>query len=152
MPHEPYRVEPQAPRKVELLYLPLAHTYTLYIAYRLKSDPNMAKLTGEDLLLQAWAVQFTGTSERLIDIDVERECLEQLEGELFEVSFRAGMAGNYQWAFACASGHHDDWNAYAHLPSELNGGDYIGDDEELEVRDPNIIDITYSLYSLDYGT
>jgi len=122
-------------------YLPLAHAYTVYIAYRLKSDPKMAKLTGKDLLLRAWAVQFTGSSERLIDVDVERECLEQLEGEMFEVSFRAGMAGNYQWGLD--SGHHDDWNPYAHLPSELNAGDYVGDDDELEVRNPNT-EISYS--------
>lgn len=47
----------------------------------------MAKLEGQDLLLRAWAVQFAETSEMLIDVDVERECLEQLEGELFEVHF-----------------------------------------------------------------
>ena len=36
----------------------------------------MATLEGKDLLLRAWAVQFTGASERLIDVDAERECLE----------------------------------------------------------------------------
>ena len=55
--------------------------YTLYISNRLKSNPKMAKLKAKDLLLCAWAVQFIGTSEMLIDVDVERECLEQLEGE-----------------------------------------------------------------------
>ena len=128
-------------------YLPLAHAYTLYIAYRLKSDPKMAKLEGKDLLLRAWAAQFTGTSERLIDVDVERECLEQLEGEMFEVSFRAGMAGNYQWGLD--SGHHDEWNPYSRLPAEWKVGDYVGDDEELEVCDPTII--TYALYLLNYA-
>jgi len=59
-------------KKLRLEYLPLAHAYTLYIAYRLKSDPKMANLEGKDLLLRAWAVQLTGTSERLIDVDVER--------------------------------------------------------------------------------
>jgi hypothetical protein len=34
-------------------YLPLAHAYTLYIAYCLKSDPKTAKLKRKDLLL--WA-------------------------------------------------------------------------------------------------
>lgn len=112
-------------------YLPLSHAYTLYIADRLKSNPKMAQLGWKDLLLQAWDVQFTGTPERLADIDVEKECLEQLEEEMFEVSFRAGKAGNYQWGLD--SGHHDNWNPYANLPAEWKVGDYVGDEEELEV-------------------
>ena len=52
-------------------YLPLAHVYTLYITYHLESDPKMAKLEGKDLLPCAWVVQFMGTLERLIDINVE---------------------------------------------------------------------------------
>jgi hypothetical protein len=112
-------------------YLPLSHAYTLYIADRLKSNPKMAQLGWKDLLLQAWDVQFTGTPERLADIDVEKECLEQLEEEMFEVSFRAGKAGNYQWGLD--SGHQDNWNPYANLPAEWKVGDYVGDEEELEV-------------------
>jgi hypothetical protein len=112
-------------------YLPLAHAYTLFIAHRLKSDPKMKKLKIKDLLLRAWEVQFTGTPERLVDIDIERDCLEQLEEEMFEVSIRAGIAGNYQWGLD--SGYHDDWNPYAQLPAGWNVADYVGDDEELEV-------------------
>jgi hypothetical protein len=104
---------------------------TLYIAYRLKSDPKMEKLKRKDLLIQAWEFQFTGTPERLVDIDVERECLEQLEEEMFEVSFRAGIAGNYQWGLD--AGYHDNWNLYANLPVQWKVGDYAGDEEELEV-------------------
>ena len=76
----------------------------------------MVTLEGKDLLLHAWVVQFMGTSDRLIDVGAERECLEQLEGEMFEVSFQAGMAGNYQWGLDFR--HHDDWNPYSHLPAE----------------------------------
>ena len=39
----------------------------------------MVMLRRKNLLLHAWAVQFTGTSDRLIDVGAERECLEQLE-------------------------------------------------------------------------
>jgi len=112
-------------------YLPLAHAHTLYIAHRLKSDPKMARLRRKDLLLRAWEVQFTGTPERSIDVDVERECLEQLEEEMFEVSLRAGIAGNYQWGLD--SGYHDNWNPYADLPAAWKVGDYVGDEQELEV-------------------
>ena len=94
-------------------YLPLSHAYILYIAYRLKSNQKMATITWKNLLLQAWEVQFTGTPERLADIDVERECLEQLEEEMFEVSFRTGMAGNYQWELN--TGRHDNWDPYSNF-------------------------------------
>jgi hypothetical protein len=91
----------------------------------------MAKLKPKDLLLRAWKVQFMGTPERLVDIDVEKECLEQLEEEMFEVSFRAGIAGNYQWGLD--AGFHDNWNPYANLPTQWKVGDYDGEEEELEV-------------------
>ena len=48
-------------------------------------------LEGKNLLLRAWAVQFTGTSDRLIDVDAERECLEQLEGEMFGTAGRGNV-------------------------------------------------------------
>jgi hypothetical protein len=67
----------------------------------------MVMLKGNNLLLCAWAVQFMGTSDRLIDVDGERECLEH---------FQAGMAGNYQWGLD--SRHYDDWNPYSCLPAE----------------------------------
>ena len=53
---------------------------------------------------------------------------------MFEVSFRAGMAGNYQWGL--------DSGQYSNSPAVWKVGDYVGDDEELEVGDSTII--TYS--------
>ena len=53
-------------------YLTLSHAYTLYIAHHLKSNPKMADIEWKELLLQAWEVQFTGTPERLTDVNVER--------------------------------------------------------------------------------
>ena len=48
----------------------------------------MATLEGKDPLLHAWVVQFTGTSDRLIDVSAERECLEQLEGKCLRNLFK----------------------------------------------------------------
>ena len=53
-------------------YLTLSHAYMLYIAHHLKSNPKMADIEWKELLLQAWEVQFTGTPERLTDVNVER--------------------------------------------------------------------------------
>lgn len=91
----------------------------------------MANLKSDELLRQAWEVQFTGTTSRLIDVDVEKECLERLEEDMFEVSFRAGIAGYYQWGLD--SGHHDNWDPYYYLPADWNVGDYLGDEGDLEV-------------------
>lgn len=69
---------------------------------------------------------------------------------MFEVSFRTGMAGNYQWGLD--SGHHNDWNPYSNSPVVWKLGDYVGDDEELEVGDSTIITYSESFYLLDYAT
>ena len=100
-----------------------------------------------DLLLEAWEVRFTGTPlEKLADIDVKRECLEKLEEEMFEVSFWAGKAGNYQWGLEVGrhrrekagnyqwgldARHHNNWNPYANFLATWKVGDYVGDEEEL---------------------
>ena len=78
----------------------------------------IAKLKRKDLLLQAWEIQFMGTPERL-------------EEEMFGVSCRAGIAGNYQWGLDPR--YHDNWNLYANLPTQWKVGDYAGGEEELEV-------------------
>jgi len=111
--------------------LPLAHAFTIYIAEHLKSDPKLDGLNWEALLEKAWEVQFTGTPSMLTDIDVERECLERLEGEMFEVSQAAGIAGHYQWGLD--AGDHQDWNPYAGMQN-LNCGNRAGSDAELEVK------------------
>ena len=111
--------------------LPLAHAFTIYIAKHLKSDPKLEGLDWEALLEKAWEVQFTGTPSMLTDVDVEGEYLEQLEGEMFEVSQAAGISGHYQWGLD--AGDHQDWNPYAGM-QDLNHGDRPGSDAELEVK------------------
>ena len=46
----------------------------------------------------------------LLGIDVDRDCIERLEEEMFEVSERAGIAGNHQWGLD--AGDHQYWNPY----------------------------------------
>ncbi|KAF8171478.1 hypothetical protein BJ912DRAFT_860528 [Pholiota molesta] len=77
--------------------LPIAHAHTLYILKSVKADPKNKGLTQNMLLEKAWDVQFSGTPSALIDTDVDKECLEILEEEMFEKSARAGIAGHYQW-------------------------------------------------------
>ncbi|KAF8962433.1 hypothetical protein BDZ97DRAFT_1759284 [Flammula alnicola] len=109
--------------------LPLAHAFTIYIAEHLKKDPKMNALGREELLEKAWEVQFTGTPSMLTDVDIERECLDRLEAEMFEVSEEAGVAGHYQWGLD--AGDHQDWDPYAGM-QDLNRGDHPGSDAELE--------------------
>ncbi|KAF8903683.1 hypothetical protein CPB84DRAFT_1746080 [Gymnopilus junonius] len=111
-------------------YLPLAHAHTLYISQRLQRSPETA-LSHTSLLHHAWDILYTGISERIIDVDVAKECLYILEEEMFEVSTRAGKAGFFQWGLD--AGHHQDgWDVYANLPPQFNRANYKGNDEDLE--------------------
>lgn len=125
-------------RRYWLGCLPLAHAFTLYIAARLEADnPQKYHNSSHDAILEdAWLVQFSQALPLSVNIDVDKESLDSLEEEMFEVSARAGVAGHYQWGLD-AGCHQDDWCPYQGL-SCLNHGDYknLGDDEELQVRFP----------------
>lgn len=112
--------------------LPIAHAYTIYIAHSLTSDPKIEMLSWNDLLEQAWDVQVSSSASRLIDVDVECECLSRLEEEMFEVSTNAGIAGYYQWGLD--TGHHqDNGDPYSNVPSEWIKGDYLFDNDDIQV-------------------
>ena len=64
--------------------LPIAHTHTLFIAYRMSKDPAFSSVTNSDMLRKAWVAQMTGVPSILGEVDVDRECLEKLEEEMFE--------------------------------------------------------------------
>jgi hypothetical protein len=68
------------------------------------------------------------------DVDVEREipreCLANLEEEMFERSKAVGIAGEYQWGLDTGD-HQDSWNSYDSLPSEW----VYADSERLENDD-----------------
>jgi hypothetical protein len=59
--------------------LPIAHAHTLFIAYRMTKDPAFEALSWMDTLQKAWVAQLTGIPSILQEVDVDKECLEQLE-------------------------------------------------------------------------
>jgi hypothetical protein len=67
------------------------------------------------------------------NIDVNKECLERLEEEMFVWSALAGSAGNFQWGLD-AGDHQDGWNPYDGTPVEWNHDDRDSSEGEHEVR------------------
>ena len=118
-------------RHVWLRCLPIAHAYTIYISTLLKADPKYTKLSNWQLITKAWNIQFSGTLSVLQDIDVDRDCLENLEEEMLERLAHAGIAGHWQWGLD--SGDHQYWNPYAGSPWSWDHKDREGSDGELEV-------------------
>jgi hypothetical protein len=103
----------------------------IYISVHLKSEPKYKNLTEDELLIEAWKLQMSAIPSVDANVDVERECLERLEAEMFEVSARADVAGNYQWGLH--AGQHQDWDPYSSLPEHWNHRDREGSDSEEEV-------------------
>ena len=97
----------------------------------LKADPKYTKLGNQQLITKAWNIQFSGTPSVLQDIDIDRDCLENLEEEMFERLACAGIAGHWQWGLD--SGDHQYWNLYAGSPWSWDHKDREGSDGELEV-------------------
>ena len=62
-------------------------------------------------------------------IDVDKECLERLEEEMFERSALAGIAGNYQWGLD-AGDHQEGWNPLAGTPEHWNHDDRDSSSED----------------------
>jgi hypothetical protein len=113
--------------------LPIAHAHTIFIAFRIRKDPCYKTLTIPDLFLKAWEAQLTGVPTILKNVDVDRECVEFLEEEMFENTDRTGASGNEQWGLDV--GHHQGgWNPYIDAPKLWDGKKREGDESELEVR------------------
>ena len=111
--------------------LPIAHAHTLFIAYRMTKEPAFEDLTWADMLQKAWVAQLTGTPSILGEVDVDRECLEQLEEEMFERTHRTGKSGNFQWGLD--AGHHQDgWDPSFGVPNTWEGEIREGSDTEIE--------------------
>ncbi|KAF9533317.1 hypothetical protein CPB83DRAFT_903260 [Crepidotus variabilis] len=128
------------------------HAYTLILAYRLANMPSaLAKLGlddsiyfngevryGEDtdcyhskeVLNKVWEMLLSSEGD-FDELDVDRECLERLEEEMFEQSARAGIAGNCQWGLD-AGDHQGGWNPYKGLPDHFNHHDREGSDGETQ--------------------
>jgi hypothetical protein len=106
---------------------------TIFIAFTLKQeDEKLPKPKYTDRayehLKEAWDIQLQGTPSVLMDVDVDKNCLEILEEEMFENSARAGIAGHFQWGL----GDHQAY-PYENIREIWNPGDRAGDDGELEV-------------------
>ncbi|KIM36004.1 hypothetical protein M413DRAFT_14221 [Hebeloma cylindrosporum] len=95
--------------------LPIAHAHTLFIAYRMAKDSTFESIPELEILRKAWEVQLTGSTAILREIDVDKECLESLEEEMFERTERTGISGNWQWGLDV--GHHQDgWDPSFGVP------------------------------------
>jgi hypothetical protein len=95
-------------------------------------DPAFKGLPWTDILQKAWVAQLTGVPSILGEVDVDRECLEQLEEEMFERTERTGPSGNFQWGLD--AGHHQDgWNPSFGVPKTWEGKIREGSDDEIEV-------------------
>lgn len=78
-------------------------------------------------------MQLTSVPTILKEIDVERECLESLEEEMFENTDRTGVSGNFQWGLD--AGHHQGgWDPSFGVESSWGGKKREGSDSEREVR------------------
>jgi hypothetical protein len=91
-------------RKKWLGLLPIALAYTLFIAYRMAKDPDFKGATESEVRQKAWEAQLSGTPTILKEIDVDKECLEVSEEEMFESTEWTGVSGNRQWGLDV--GHH----------------------------------------------
>lgn len=126
----------QTVRRHWLGLLPIAHAHTVFLAHRLQEENPSIKRKANELLDIAWALQCSGTTKDLIlDVDVDKECLERLEELMFERSERAGIAGNRQWGLDVGD-HQDAWDVYAGLPEHWNHEDRAESERETEVTRP----------------
>ncbi|KAJ7474341.1 hypothetical protein FB451DRAFT_1467183 [Mycena latifolia] len=120
--------------------VPLAHAYTILIAYR-NQEEILAEIqrnrdyadTERQLAIFniAWRYQTSRPALRFVDVD--HECLGFFEERLFENSMRAGRAGNQQWGLDMGP-HQDSWNPYANIPTHWNHEDRDENDSELEFK------------------
>jgi hypothetical protein len=122
--------------------LPMAHALTILLAsrlhYRIIQDPEFP-ISGSDeekdrfAMQHAWNYQQTKIyGDAWIEIDVDHQCLEHLEMQMFERSARAGISGHWQWGLDTGT-HQDGWNPYTGLPTHWYHDDREGSESELQV-------------------
>ncbi|KIM35715.1 hypothetical protein M413DRAFT_14385 [Hebeloma cylindrosporum] len=79
----------------------------------MSKDPRHENSSQREILHKAWEVQFHGVPTILNEVDVDRECLESLEEEMFENTDRTGASRNINRQWGLDAGHHQDgWNPY----------------------------------------
>jgi hypothetical protein len=119
--------------------LPFAHACTLWLVALLRKHKGQLQKFNisddKEVLEAAWNQQTTHPPDMIWKdrVDVDRECLERLEEEMFERSLLAGIAGNYQWGLD-AGDHQGRWNPYAGT-EHLHLDDRESGEDEHEVRE-----------------
>lgn len=120
--------------------VPIAHAHTIIIAYRHRERlkalvPDFpVGGTPEEQQVALWPAAWHYQCNRppFPKVDVDLECLGDLEKIMFENSREAGAAGNAQWGLD-AGDHQGKWDPYQTIPHQWNHGDREGDDAELYV-------------------
>ena len=98
----------------------------------MSKDPACKGLTNLDICKKAWVVRLTSVPSILGEVDVDKECLERLEEEIFKRTDQTGPSGNWQWGLD--AGHHQDgWDPAFGVPKTWEGKTREGSDTELEV-------------------
>lgn len=106
-----------------------AHAITLYIrALLIVAKPKFGTLDDAKQLKMAWDIQYNTPRPFYEEVDVDRECIHRLEEEMFEISERAGIAGNHQWGLD--AGDHQYWYPYE---SHWHTGERKEDEDETNV-------------------
>jgi len=123
-------------RRYWLSPLPFAHTCTLWLVALLhqnKGELQKFDICDDNQVIQAaWRLQTTHSPKDHVDVD--KECLERLEEEMFERSALAGKAGNFQWGLD-AGEHQEGWNPYLGTEQwSYDDQDSSSDDELYNVR------------------
>jgi hypothetical protein len=96
-------------------------------------DPTFKAIRESEILRKAWEVQLTGSTTILKEIDVDKECLESLEEEMFERTERTRISRNWQWRLDVGY-HHDGWNPSFGVPENWDEKKRMGSESEREVR------------------
>ncbi|KAF8193466.1 hypothetical protein BJ912DRAFT_924635 [Pholiota molesta] len=120
----------QKMRRHWLGLLPIAHAHDTLKGEQINTRAEYLDEAWLLLLNQRKDVQIA-QKDSLLDVDIDKECLEQLEKLMFERSARAGAAGHYQWGLDAGS-HQDGWDPYAGLPPEWYHNDREEQEGELE--------------------
>jgi hypothetical protein len=98
--------------------LAAAHARTLWCSSLVQAHNDSrggADLDEATALSKAWDVlKSTG---RVHKVDINKECIAKLERLMFEVSWRAGKAGDKQWGMNVGD-HQANWDPYAIVPIE----------------------------------
>ena len=99
----------------------------------MSKNPAFKTYSKEEILHKAWAMQLTSVPTILKEIDVEQECLESLEEEMFKNTEWTGVSENFQWGLD--AGHHQGgWDTLFGVWPSWDGKKRAGSESEWEVK------------------